>query len=561
MDDMLNSNRMALALACLISALAWSGAAEAGAPAASAAAVAGMARISPNAIRADMRFLADDLLEGRGTGTRGFDIAAKFMATQFEGLGLQPAGDSGSFLQTVPLRAMKVDRAKSAFAWTRSGKRETLAYDDDYFLRGDADRGEVAVEAPLVFAGFGITAPEQGYDDYRTINAKGKIVAVIYGAPKFESSLKAHYSPSVEKAKNAVAHGAVGLIVLNDPRFEGLYPYKKRVRDLRVPNYLWIQTDGKPHDYLRQLKAFAYLSTEATERIFEGSRQSAQQVFAGVKEGRLSAFDLPVRAGISTVTQSSEVHSSNIVARLEGSDPVLKSEYVVFTAHLDHLGRDESAQGDGIYNGALDNASGSAIMLEIARSMSQMSPRPRRSVLFISVTGEEIGLLGSDYYANNPTVPKTSIVANINTDEDRMLWPLKDVVAFGAEHSSLGAIVHAAADRLHLAVSPDPAPDKVEFVRSDQYSFIKQGIPSLALTPGVKSDDPAIHPDAILEKWEETRYHQPSDDMEQPGLDFDSAVAYARMVLLCGYLVTEAPQRPVWNKGDFFGNHFGMLAR
>jgi len=558
---MLNSNRMMIAVACLIGAAAWGGEPGAVAPAVSPLADAAMARIAPSAIRADMRFLADDLLEGRGTGTRGFDIAAKFMATQFEGLGLQPAGDPGSFLQSVPLRAMKVDKTKSAFAWTRSGKHEMLAYSDDYFLRGDAERGAVAIDAPVVFAGFGITAPEQGYDDYRKINARGKIVAVIYGAPNFASSLKAHYSPSVEKAKNAVAHGAVGLIVLNDPRFEGLYPFKKRVRDLRVPDYRWVQPDGKPHDYLPQLKAFAYLSTEATERLFDGSDHSAQQIFDGVKAGVLPAFDLRVRANISTLTQAADVRSSNVVAKLEGSDPVLKEEYVVFTAHLDHLGRDDSAQGDGIYNGALDNASGSAIMLEIARSMSQMNPRPRRSVLFISVTGEELGLLGSGYYANNPTVPKASIVANINTDEDQMLWPLRDVVAFGAEHSNLGVIVQAAADRLHLAVSPDPAPDKVEFVRSDQYSFVRQGVPSLALMPGFKSDDPAIHPDAILEKWEDTRYHQPSDDMEQPGLDFDSAASFSRMVFLCGYLVTEMPQRPVWNKGDFFGDHFGMLAR
>ncbi|HXM92355.1 MAG TPA: M28 family peptidase, partial [Candidatus Dormibacteraeota bacterium] len=272
-------------------------------------------------------------------------------------------------------------------------------------------------------------------------------------------------------------------------------------------------------------------------------------------------FVMPITAKIHNVTGLQDVASRNVVAKLEGSDPTLKNEYVVYSAHLDHLGIGEPVKGDGIYNGALDNASGSAILLEVARAFSGMKTRPRRSILFLSVTGEEAGLLGSDYFAHYPTVNKSSVVANVNMDEDLMLWPLRDIVAFGAEHSSLDAVVKKAAARMRLSESPDPSPEEVVFIRSDQYSFVKQGVPAIFPVPGFTSDDPKIKPTEIFKNWEQTRYHQPQDDMDQPGLDFDAAAKYARFVFLCGLLITEDPQRPTWNKGDFFGEHYAHQAK
>jgi Zn-dependent M28 family amino/carboxypeptidase len=438
----------------------------------------------------------------------------------------------------------------------RGGKQQKLVYRKDFITWADPSRADTSVEAPVVFVGDGVTAPEQGYDDYKGIDAKGKIVALAFEAPHFESSLKAHYSSFEVKQAIAVAHGAVGMIVISDPILEEIYPYSKITRDLDFPQFRWLDKQAQPNDYFPQLKGQAILSMPETKALFEGSGHPAEEVFADIKAGKPKSFDLSLTAKIHNVTKLEDVHSPNVVAKLAGSDPSLKSEYVVYSSHSDHLGIGQPVNGDKIYNGALDNASGSALLLEIARAFTVRNPRPRRSLLFVSVTGEEAGLLGSDYFAHYPTVPKDAIVANVNMDEDQMLWPLQDIIAFGAEHSSLDAVVHKAAERAHLGVSPDPMPDEVVFIRSDQYSFVKQGVPAVFLVPGFKSSDPKINPEAIFKKWETERYHEPGDDMDQPGLLFDEAAKYGRFVFLCGDLIANDPQRPSWNKNDFFGDRY-----
>jgi hypothetical protein len=259
------------------------------------------------------------------------------------------------------------------------------------------------------------------------------------------------------------------------------------------------------------------------------------------------------------VTQSQDAHSSNVVARLEGSDRAL-NEALVYSAHLDHLGIGEPVEGDNIYNGALDNASGSATILEVARAFSRMERKPRRSILFVAFTGEEAGLLGSDYFCHNPTIAKGAIVADLNIDQVPMFWPVQDIVAFGAEHSTLDAVVRKAGEHMHLAVSPDPMPEEVAFIRSDQYSFVQQGIPAIMPVPGIRSSDPKIKPMDIFMNWMATRQHQPNDDMQQPGLDFEAAATFARYMFLCGFMIANDSQTPTWNKGDFFAEHFRRSA-
>ena len=517
---------------------------------------AAMESIRPEAIRAHMNFLADDLLEGRGANSRGYEISARYMATEFESMGLAPAGDAGTYLQTVPLRSARPDEPNTTLSLVRNGKSEALAFRRDFYTLGDPARQKTSIEAPVIYVGFGVTAPELNYDDYKGIDAKGKIVAMVFEAPNFESSLKAHYSSFEQKIANAAAHGAVGLIVVNDPILEGLYSFKEQVRDLSRPSLRWLTKDGVPNDYFPQIRGGAMLSLDASKQLFVGSGHTPEEVFQAAKEGKPLTFALPLTANIHKQTKLEDVSSHNVVARLEGSDPALKNEYLVYTAHLDHLGVGEPVKGDSIYNGALDNASGCAILLEVARAFSLMNPRPKRSILFIAVTGEEAGLLGSDYFAHYPTVSKDAIVANVNMDEDQMLWPLLDIIPFGAEHSTLDGVVKRAAERLHLALSPDPMPEQVIFIRSDQYSFVKQGIPAVYPSPGLKSNDPKIDPVAIFKEWEETRYHQPQDDMQQPNLDFNQAVKYAQFAYLCGWFIAQDPQRPAWNAHDFFGDHY-----
>jgi len=519
------------------------------------------AAIRPEALRADMRFLADDLLEGRGTGTRGHEIAAKFMASEFEAIGLEPAGDDGGYFQNVPLRAIKPDQGRTTLSLWREGKEQVLIFGQDFISLVDPGRTEVSVEAPVVYAGFGVTAPEQSYDDYAGIDAKGKIVAIVPGAPSsFEPTMRAHYTSSAMKAANAAAHGAVGVIVLDSPAVEQIYPFKERVSDLAFPNMRWLDAKGQPNDYFPELRGAVFLSVEATASVFQGSGKSPEEIFAAAKEGKPTSMTLPVAAKIKTVSKFRNFRSPNVVARVIGSDPKLRDEFVVYSAHLDHLGIGQPVNGDSIYNGAIDNASGSACLLEIARAYSKMQPRPRRSILFVSVTAEEAGLLGSDYFAHYPTVAKDRLIANINVDGNlALLWPIEDVIARGSEHSTLGIAVREAAARLALDVSPDPFPELVFFIRSDQYSFVKQGIPSVFPSAGTKSSDPNINPQQIITKWRQTIYHKPQDDMNQP-FDFESGAKYARYNFFLGYLVAQKKEKPEWNPGDFFGEHYAKKA-
>ena len=526
------------------------------APAGLDAADNAMALIRPEALRADIRFLADDLLEGRGTATRGHQLAAKFVAAQFEAMGLEPAGEKGTYFQNVPLRSYRPDEARTTLTLSRGGKQTNLVFRKDYYSLGDPVLAETNVEAPVVYAGFGVTAPEQSYDDYQGLDVKGKIVAVVLQAPNFENSLRAHFSALEVKEAIAVAHGAIGLIGLADPVAEHVYSFQEQVRDLSFPSLRWLDAHQQPNDYFPGLRGTVFLSMDAVEKFFDGSGHTATEVFAASKAGKPLSFPLNMTARIHQVTSLEDTQSPNVAASLPGSDPALRREYVVYTAHVDHLGIGDPVKGDKIYNGALDNASGTACLLEIARAFSRMNPRPRRSILFVAVTGEEAGLLGSDYFARYPTVPQGSMVANVNIDEDLMLWPLQDVIVYGAEHSSLGAVAQQAAGRLHLDVSPDPQPEQYFFIRSDHYSFVKQGIPAIFSEAGVKSSDPSINAKEREAAWEQNIYHQPQDDMNQT-FDFESGAKFARFNFLCGYLIAQAAERPAWNSGDFFGEHYG----
>ena len=516
-----------------------------------------MSQIRPEAMRADMRFLADDLLEGRGPGTRGHEIAARFVAARFEADGLEPAGDNGTYFQFIPFRLFHPDEKQTSLTLVRGGKEETLVFRRDFITYRQTTRKETSVEAPVVYVGYGITAPDQAYDDYQGIDAKGKIVAFLYGAPaKFESTMRAHYSFRTLKAANAVAHGAVGFFYLHTPDQEHIYSFADQMHEMAFSDFHWLNPDGIPGDDFEQLRGYSILSLDGVSKLLAGSGKTPEELFLAAKESKTASFILPVTARIHVVDHTEDLRSPNVVARLRGSDPALRDEYVVLTAHSDHLGIGDPVDGDNIYNGAIDDASGTACLIEIAKAFSGMSPRPRRSILFVSTTAEEKGMLGSDYFAHYPTVPRDSIVADVDIDGEPGLWPMEDVILFGSGHSTLDLSAKEAARRMGLDVTADPWPEQGEFVRQDGYSFVRQGVPTIEPDVGIKSSDRQIRPREIAEFWNDHIYHTPKDDMKQK-FDFEASVKYAQFNFLLGYLLAQNTERPAWNPGDFFGETYG----
>jgi hypothetical protein len=516
-------------------------------------------RITAEGLRAHMAFLADDLLEGRGTGTRGYQLAANYVRAQFEEMGLKPAGVNGSYFQNVRFRRIELLRDKSSFVVKpRNGSTRTLTIEKDYVMGGDPLSADTTAEGQVVFVGFGVSAPEFKYDDYAGIDVRGKIVAALYGAPsKMPSAPGAHFSSSEQKLRMAAEHGAIGYISIWAGKTEQRTPFSEYIRFTRGPALRWLDEKGVPDGAEPSIRGAARISSSAAALLFEGAPKSWKDALQAAENSQPQAFPLTASVTMHIVSRYSEAESPNVAAILPGSDPQLENEYVSFTAHLDHLGIGDPVKGDSIYNGAADNASGTAALLEMARAFSESHPAPRRSLLFIAVTGEEEGLLGSDYYAQNPTVPITQIVANINMDEVSFLYDFKDIVPLGGEHSSLGAIADDVARHMGLTVSPDPLPEEVYFVRSDQYSFILQGVPALYIEEGLQTVNPNLDGKKMQFDWEVQRYHQPSDDMGQP-FDFNATVKCTRVDLAVGYEVAQQTGRPHWNAGDFF-NKFAKM--
>ena len=514
-------------------------------------------RITANGIRAHMEFLADDLLEGRGTGTRGYQLAANYIRAQFEQMGLEPAGEGGTWFQKVRFRQMTPVGERDSLVIKRGSSVEKLAFEKNFLMEGDPAREDTAVEAPLVFVGYGVTAPERQYDDYAGVDTKGKILVTVSGAPpNFPSSDRAVYSDEVVKFRNAVAHGAVGVIGVWAGEQTKNTPWAEIIRFFHQPIMHWVDEKGVPNDYLPEIRGTAFINEPTANELFKGAPHSFAEAFGSIRSGKPLSFSMGASAAMHEAAHFAESESPNIAAVLRGSDPQLKNEYVIFSAHADHVGIGEPVNGDAIYNGAVDNASGTAALLEIARALAESPVRPKRSVLFLAVAGEEEGLLGSDYYAQHPTVPAAQIVANVNMDGISLFYDFKDIVPLGAEHSSLNAQVHDVARHMNLEVSPDPMPEENFFIRSDQFSFVKQGIPALAISEGFKTVDPNLDGRKISVAWQTTHYHTPQDDMKQP-LDFNAARLCTQVILAVGYEVANAPTRPTWNPGDMFGQRFG----
>jgi hypothetical protein len=517
------------------------------------------AQIREESLRASMRLLADDLLEGREAGSRGYQLAASYMAARFEALGLEPAGEQGTFFQTVPLRAARVVLAESSAELVTSNGAVSLQPAADLLLSPNFVSTEVALEAPLAFAGYGVIAPELEHDDYKGIDVRGKIVVVLKGGPpSFPHNQRAYYSSTSVKAAAAAERGAVGVLRIVPPEDWETSPWSKSAEHAEDWGMRWYDGEAAA-DVIPAIEVQATMSASGAEKLFAGAKQPLAAIFEGGRKGTVDPFALPGRLRVRQKTEHRQVESPNVAAMLRGSDQELRSEYVVLTAHLDGIGTGAPVEGDTIFNGAYDNASGCAALLEIARAFRSLPVAPKRSVLFLAVTAEEKGLQGADYFVNSPTVPLDRIVANLNIDMFLALFPVRGVVAFGAEHSSLGGVVERAAARTGFVVRPDHAPEEVVFIRSDQFPFVKKGIPAIFVTSGLESSDAGANELHLERTWLRDIYHTRRDDMSQ-SFDYDSLVRFARLNFLVGHEVAEAEQRPAWTRGDFFGRKFSGLS-
>jgi Zn-dependent M28 family amino/carboxypeptidase len=512
--------------------------------------------IVPAAIRAHVEFLADDLLEGRAAGTRGYDLAARYVASRMQAMGLEPAGDGGGWTQAVPLIQATRDHAVSSLVVRTAGGEDRFAPLDDFIGGFYFGRSASAVTAPATYVGFGIHAPELGHDDFAGIDLKGRIAVVLTGAPAtFPNSQRAHYS-SRSKIEGLIARGAVGVVTVDTPEEEARSPWARSKQLSWNPRMRLLDAAGMPVDAYPEILGSASVSVAAAPRLFAGAPASADEVFAAAREARFRSFELPGEISMALENRLERLQSANVVGLLRGSDPALADEYVVVTAHLDHIGRGEPVNGDDIYNGALDNAAGVAIMLESARALADATERPRRSILFVALTAEERGLLGAYHFAAQPTVPRDAIVANINNDMPMALFPVGGLTIYGAEHSTLGATARAALAAEGLADLPDPSPEEVVFVRSDQYPFVRAGIPALFIVTGAMSTDPAVDAAAVRRNFLLHDYHAPSDSTALP-IHWPSLARIAAVNVELARAIANASGRPQWLPGDFFGTTFG----
>jgi Zn-dependent M28 family amino/carboxypeptidase len=503
----------------------------------------------------DMGFLADDALEGREAGTRGYDIAANYVAAQYALLGVKPAGDKGSYLQRVPLLAFRPSGEGAVTLTGADGAASPLKYGEDYLPNAQAQAADLTVEAPLVFVGFGVVDPTRGRDDYAGLDVKGKIVVMLTGAPSsIQTEERAHLSSPNTKRTEAAKRGAIGVLTIPTTSGEKRRPFARGLAGMKEWRVTWRDAQDVGAIRAPSAPALAQISLAGAAKLFAGAPVALDAVLAEAEkpEGAVKGFPLASKAKIDLKTEIEKRDSSNVVGLIEGSDPTLKAQTIILSAHLDHIGIKENAKPgeDRVNNGALDNASGIATLLEVARGFKNTKVRPKRSIVLLAVTAEEKGLVGSDYFATNPTVKKADIAADVNLDMPVLLYPFTDVIAFGANRSTVGEAVQKAAGRVGVALSGDPMPDEGLFTRSDHYRFVEQGVPSVFLMTGFQNGG-----EKAFTTFLKTNYHHPGDDLNQP-IDYQAAAKFALVNYEIARELANTPARPVWKKGDFFGAAF-----
>ena len=511
---------------------------------------------------AHVQVLADDKLEGRNAGTPGYDKAVEYVESQFKAIGLKPAGTSG-FRQSIKFEN-RTFGPEPQLSLIRDGKEESLAVGQDATLNARAEF-DGAIEAGMVFIGYGLSIPEAGWDDLAGVNLRGKIAVYVNTFPPINVSdnVKSHANTADERWAAAKRAGAIGIASMAIPAAAPTpapspapaappaapaAAGQGRGGPPPVPAPVVMLADRDVQNLSGQRVALT-ITARGAQKLFTGSTHALADIGQLARDGKpLPRFDLAGRLKVQAMVTRATFESSNVAGLFEGSDPALKSEVVVMTSHLDHVGIGRAVNGDSIYNGAMDDASGIASMIEIARMLKASGASTKRSIMFVAVAAEEKGLLGSRYFAARPTVPFEKIVANINLDMFLPLYPLKVIEVQGLAESSLGESVRAAAKTLGVDVQTDREPAQNRFIRSDQYSFIRQGIPALAFKFGYEFGSPD---ETTRLNWVRDRYHQPSDDLTQP-VDLEAAAKFNRVIMTLLQRVATDTARPTWNADSFF---------
>lgn len=506
--------------------------------------------ITPELLEAHVRFLSSDLLEGRGVGTRGDDLARLYLSTQMASRGLVPGGPDGSWEQEVPILGITSTVTTTMSAKGKGGSASFEAPTDFTAVAGSPDARASWAGAELVFVGYGIHAPEQNWDDYQGVDLSGKVLLFMNNDPSddpelFAGNTRLYYGRWSYKFEEAARRGAVGAIVIHTTPSAG-YPFQVIQASHGRENFWLPFVDGVPNLGIR-----SWCSEEAARKLCEFGGWDLDDLRARAEKGNQPPVPLGVKMQLAIENTVRELRSANVLGVLPGSDPELKDEYVVVTAHFDHLGIGKPRRDDTIYNGAVDNSTGCAGLLALADACSRLDPAPKRSLLFLAVTAEESGLLGSKYYAQNPTVDKKQLVANFNVDGLNIWGATHDVEFIGHGKNSLTALAEAAAKTQGRRVEPDSSPDKGLFYRSDHFSFARIGVPAAYFKAGRDFLDRPADRRRMKASYTTVHYHQPSDELEA-WWNFDGAVLDVQLLLECMVRTANAPAAPTWTPGDEF---------
>ncbi len=507
---------------------------------------------STTRMRADLEFLAGDLLEGRGTGAHGGDIAAAYIATQFAIAGLKPLGENGSYMQNVPLTGLTTQPESTLQILPKSGEAWSMKYLDEWVANDLSLQTKETIDAPLVFVGYGIHAPGQNWDDYAGLDAKGKVVVALVNDPPSEDAnvfggkAMTYFGRWTYKYEEAARQGAAGILLIHNTEMAS-YGWQV-VRNSNSSEQAYLENPRGQY----QVKMAGWISEDAAKKLATLAGTDLAGLFEKAKTRGFTHMELPLRIQAHLVAKVRPLPSNNVIGMLEGSDPARKDEVIVYTAHYDHLGIGVTVEGDNIYNGAIDNASGTALLIELARSYAAAKARPARSVVFLSVTAEERGLRGSEYYGTHPLIPAKKTMLDLNYDAIDLWGEVENVILTGAERTTLWPVVQEVAAAMKLKISPEAHPEAGSYYRSDHFSLARVGIPSFSIDMGNEYvGKPADFGEQKYWEYNKQHYHQPSDEVN-PNWDYSGAAQVARLGIYIGWRVAEMSGATGWREGDEF---------